>query len=583
LSKARTKLDLLVRFPEKIGWRDHVVGALIGVAYTIWLLATARSLGFPRDEGVYFNAGSAYARWFNLLLENPHLAVQQSAVDAAWQANNPEHPSLMKTLFGLSWLYLHEKWKLIDDASTAFRLPGMLTAALALYVTYLFGARAFSRRAGVVGAVLLGAMPRVFFNAHLACFDVPIMAMWTACVYVYWRSEQEGGLLWALACGVMYGLTLETKHNAWILPGVFLAHAAVVHGPRMVRELPSGKIRIPANLVAMATIGPALFYALWPRIWFDTIPRLQWYADYHLQHAYYNIEFLHKNYFAPGPWTYAPVMIFATVPSITLLLFLIGAFDRGKVAYERARAAVMRVMKKAEVRAERAARSPTGEKRDRAQTDLLMFLAFAAPIAVFFLPKTPIFGGTKHWLPAYPFLAMVAGRGFDLVAAAMGRALATVPRLSGVRERRAAFTALSVAVVGAPLAETSHSHPFGLSAYVPIVGGTAGGADLGLNRQFWGFTTQSLAPYLEKAPRSASVFLCDTTWDSWAHMQAERRLRPDLRGVGSPQDAEFQLVHHELHFNEVEFGLWTVDQTAVPDYVLTQDGVPIISVYRQKR
>src|SRR6202011_792377 len=112
-----------------------------------------------------------------------------------------------------------------------------------------------------------------------------------------------------------------------------------------------------------------------------------------------------------------------------------------------------------------------------------------------------------------------------------------------------AEAALAASVFAAPLAETVHSHPFGLSSYVPLVGGTAGGADLGLNRQFWGFTTQTAAAeYLnERAPRGASVFILDTTWDAWARMQEEGRVRSDLRAVGSPQEGTFALVQHELH------------------------------------
>ena len=86
------------------------------------------------------------------------------------------------------------------------------------------------------------------------------------------------------------------------------------------------------------------------------------------------------------------------------------------------------------------------------------------------------------------------------------------------RRSLGAHGALVVCVLAAPLAVTAHSHPFGLSAYVPLVGGTAGGADLGLNRQFWGYTTQNAAEeYLNaKAPRGATVFIHDTTWDAWA-------------------------------------------------------------------
>ncbi len=162
---------------------------------------------------------------------------------------------------------------------------------------------------------------------------------------------------------------------------------------------------------------------------------------------------------------------------------------------------------------------------------------------------------------------------------------APVPVRAGRARRRAPTrVALFVFALAAPLAITVHSHPFGLSSYVPLVGGTAGGADLGLNRQFWGFTTQSLAPYLEaNAPRNASVYYHDTISDAWSRMIDEKRLRPDLRGAGSMSDADFAIVHLERHMLEVEYNEWSVFGTDVPDYVLTHDGVPIIDVFRRKR
>ena len=557
------KLTFLT-LPARIGWRDQVIGGGIGAAYVAWLLATARSLGFARDEGFYFRAATDYARWFRILFEHPKDAFERGAIDGIW-ATNHEHPALMKSLFSLSWMFLHDKWKIFADASTAFRFPGMVMAGLALWITYLFGARAYGRRAGVLAALALGLMPNVFYHAHLAAFDVAIMTMWTASIYVYWRAEQKGGLLWALGAGVVYGLTLETKHNAWMLPAVFLAHAAFLHGARFFRDVRLGRITLPASLVAMATVGPLVFYALWPWLWNDTLPRIQEYLNFHLNHDYYNMEFLGVNYFGPpSPKGYAPLMILATVPTITLLLFAVGGADRLRQGALRLRARFS---------------SRSAGPKDEHETDLLLLVSFAVPLAVFFLPKTPIFGGTKHWIPAYPFLCIFAGRGFDLVATALGRALEGY----GARVRAGASVALLLGVLAAPIAVTAHSHPFGLSTYVPFVGGTAGGADLGLNRQFWGFTTESLAPYFAKhAPPGASVFIHDTAWDSWVQMLAERRLRPDLRGTGSPSDADFSIVHHELHMAELDYIIWEAYGSPQPDFVLTHDGVPIISVYRRR-
>jgi len=556
------------KLPARIGWRDHAVGAALCTVYVAWLLATVRGLGFTRDESFYFRAGTDYVGWFRLLFEHGSAAFDRRAVDSAWDYNH-EHPALMKSLFGISWLLLHEKWHVFHDASTAFRFPAILMSGVALWTTYLFGARAWSRRAGLVAAASFGLMPQVFFHAHLACFDMPIVTMWILCVYVHWRAQETRGLGWALATGIVFGLALETKHNAWILPAVLVPHAFFVHRRAILRGLGHGRIVVPSSVVSMAIVGPIVFLALWPHMWNDTLPRLEAYFAFHTNHAYYNMEFLGKNYFAaPSPRLYLPVMVLATVPSVTLLLFGIGSVERAGVAGRRVWASL-------------AGRTGSAAPpRDRRETDLLLALAFFAAISPWLLsPKTPIFGGTKHWMPAYPVLALFAGRGYELALGALRRARPLWHGLSA----QAAEGGLLVSVLLAPLLVTLHAGAFGLSTYVPLAGGTAGGADLGLNRGFWGHTTENAAAeYLDaKAPPGATVFIHDTTWDAWSHMQDEGRVRKDLRAVGAPHEAMYSLVHHELHMSEVDYTIWGAYGTDAPAYIVQHDGVPIVSVYRR--
>src|SRR5205823_6854026 len=90
-----------------------------------------------------------------------------------------------------------------------------------------------------------------------------------------------------------------------------------------------GRVPVPWALLSMAVLGPLVFYALWPKLWTNTRGHLEWYANFHLHHEYYTIEFLGRNYFdAPSPPSYLPVMTVATVPTVTLVLFLTGAADR---------------------------------------------------------------------------------------------------------------------------------------------------------------------------------------------------------------------------------------------------------------
>lgn len=550
-------------------------GIWLGLVYLLALVKSARTLGFARDESFYFDAANRYSGWFRLLAEKPAVALTQSSIDAAWSANH-EHPSLVKMAFALSHYLFFEKWPLFSDASTAWRFPGMLSGAFAVGFVYYAGKRRAGAVAGAVAAVLLAAMPRVFYNAHLACFDIPVMTIWALCLGAYLRAVRKKSWGSALLFGISFGLALDTKHNAWMLPAVVVPHLLVVGHARFWRtptdRKPTVRERIASlgflkPLLAMATVGPAVFLALWPWMWHDTQARWNEYTAFHLHHVYYNMEFLHRNYAGPpSPIAYLPVMVAATVPTITLLLCGYGIAATAKPF-----AGTLR----------RVFRKPhrLGASGERLGLDLLAMLI---PLGPFFLPATPIFGGTKHWMPAYPFMALFAARGIFFV----GRGLNV-----WLRERFARLSIppavvsllLALSFVAGPIAETWHSHPFGLSAYVPLVGGTAGGASLGLNRQFWGFTTQSLAPWLEANCKPGDrIYVHDTTYGAWAQMVAEHRLPHGLQPVGSIHEANVAIVHHELHMAEAEAGIMTVFGGA-PAYVLTQDGVPIISVYRRSR
>jgi hypothetical protein len=567
-SRARRLYDAL---------RPHLIGLTLCVAYVLILMRTARYLGFARDEGFYFHAARTYAGWFDAVLQHRPDVFTRPAVDAAWNVNH-EHPSLMKSLFGLSWLFLHEKWHLIRQESLAFRLPGMVMGGIGLWFTYLFGLRAWSHRVGLFAALALALMPRVFYHAHLDCFDVPVMTMWVAVLYCYWRAT-EGGLRWAIATGLMWGLALETKHNAWFVPFLVVAHFLVVRGREIFADAKGAKFPLPLSLVAMAVLGPLVFVALWPWMWFDLLHtadgrpgRLSEYVGFHLNHAYYNMEFLGYNWFRPPfPRTYSWGMILFTVPGITLLLAVIGLALQLRRALREATlldVIVDRVPALARLRA------PVGDQRG---TVLLVCMGFLVPLAPWFSSKTPIFGGTKHWFPAYPFLAIMAGLGFAWVASKLDENVRGKVRFAWLPA-----TALGAVLVLPPLSQTAHSHPFGLSNYTPLVGGAPGAADVGLNRQFWGFTTGSLVPWFnEHAPQGAGVYIHDTTYESWDMLQRDGYLREDLRPVWQVGEGRYAIVHHELHMNEVDYQIWQAYQSPATVEVLTYDGVPIVSVYER--
>jgi hypothetical protein len=600
-----------------LSWRDHLVGLVLCVAYVALLLVSSRDVGMSRDEGFYVEAAHRYAAWFELLGEDRSRALERDVISAPqhW-AYNHEHPSLVKSMFALFHL-AQERWEIFPQPSMAYRFFGMLCAGLLLWLIYVFGARAYGRQAGAFAALAFAMMPRVFYHSQLNAFDVPIVLMMTWVTYCYWRSLADSR--WAVLTGLAYGLALATKHNAWFLPLIFLIHWRFVVAAELRARGASGlllglayvsplvatalsglaarKARwwqyalgallpfvavpwlelskrrprqltlVPWWLVSMLALGPPIFVGLWPWLWFDTVERFGRYAGFHLNHDYYNMAFFGVNYFQPPfPVSYPWVMILFTVPLATLALAAAGLLTRLRALLPPG------LMERL---------WPSGATQpDSARTDVLVFGSLLAPIVVISMPWTPIFGGTKHWFSAYPFLALFAGVAFVSVARALRRALRErVPGARYVGRLGAACILLAPSVV-----ETAHSHPFGLSHYTFAAGGVPGAADHGMNRQFWGFTTGSLASFFEeRMPEGGSVWICDTTWTAFAMLHRDGRLDPRIRATGDLVGADFVIVHHEHHFVEVDYQIWAAFGSVAPVHVLTYDGVPIISVYENPR
>jgi 4-amino-4-deoxy-L-arabinose transferase-like glycosyltransferase len=552
--------------------RERALDALIFVglaaAYLVWLLNTTKDLGYTRDEGFYFHAAQTYGRWFRLLWAEPAQALQPAVVDQYWQENH-EHPAFMKSLFWASQRLL--EGPVFQERGTAYRFPAMLLSALAVATTFAWGRRTLGRAGGIVAAAFFALMPRVFFHSHLSCFDLPIVALWLFTAYAYYRSVDSPGVGWAILTSVFYGLSLNTKHNAWFLPLALVVHALVHNGFDLRRPFRWRPLRPPLALVLMLLVGPLILYGTWPWIWHDTFDRLREYVKFHMQHVYYNMEFLGETYFRPPfPRSYAWLMTLATVPGITLASALLGA----GVSFRR-----YWVSRGGWASDKRGATAPTGEAAPRhSHWALLWLLCILVSYAPWISNRTPIFGGTKHWLSAYPFVALFAGQGFVWlreVIASRWSAERTSPRL-------ALGWALGAVMLVGPALMTWHSHPWGLSAYTPIVGGAPGAATLGLNRSFWGYTTGAVVAFLNEAAAPGDrVFVHDTAIDSFRMLQKDGRLRSNIKPWWTVTGSKLALYHHEQHMSRVEHMIWVDYGTVQPAHVGAFDGVPVIWVYQR--
>jgi hypothetical protein len=277
------------------------------------------------------------------------------------------------------------------------------------------------------------------------------------------------------------------------------------------------------------------------------------------------MEFLGQTYWKPPmPAGYAWLMTLATVPLATLLLALLGVFASFALG-------------RSDDRNAGAARPLGPDLSGLGSTHWFWIVCVLVAYAPWWSDQTPIFGGTKHWFTAYPFLCLLAGRGFELVRVKVAE-LAEHRKLPA----RAVAPTLAAAMLGGPLVMTAHSHPFGLTFYTPLVGGAPGAATLGLNRTFWGYTTGSLLDFLnEAAPQSARIYVHDTALQSFEMLRKDGRLRGDLTGTLAIHDSSLALYHHEPHMGRVEYQIWVDYGTTTPSQIATYDGVPVAWAYER--
>lgn len=402
---------------------DLLLALALLLLTTLALQLASRSQGFTRDEGYYFHAAEQQVGYLEDSLDGlrrgkPLTFADRRVIERGFSYNS-EHPPLMKTLFGLSWRVLHrcdcpneggmharpspQRHRTLGLLSQgqAMRLPAHLLCGLLCAAVYLFAARAFSRRAALCAAALTVLAPRHFFHAQLSCFDAPIAAMITLTTLAYHQAQVSGKRGWLATAAVLAGLSLSTKHNAFFLPFVLLLHSLYLRR-HLLRDTERGRLRAALRWLfapwiwAFALLSLPVYLLSWPWLWHDTARRFGSYVAFHLHHVYYNIEYLGVNYNKPPfPWHYVLVTTALTLPVITQVLALLGLLGLRRL------------------------KSPTSA----GAPGLLLVLGALWPMLLIARPGTPIFGAEKHWLPAIPFLALLAGVGLDALCREAAAAL----------------------------------------------------------------------------------------------------------------------------------------------------------------
>jgi 4-amino-4-deoxy-L-arabinose transferase-like glycosyltransferase len=593
----------------------------LGVAAFLALFFTEPAVGFVRDEGIYFASAETYANWIRLLFKEPGTALKDASIVAAYDMNH-EHPALMKQLYGLSHLVFHQWLDWLRPAS-ALRLPALVVAALVPMLTFLLGSALYGRAVGLFAAISFWLVPRHYFNAELAAFDMPVAAMWLLVVYAFWRAMESRW--WGVWCGVAFGLAIATKHNAlfmpfvltpfaiwrawhessgkpeartgaWRLGGLFVA-VALLYGLivlalgvdgfqrkffllsphtllfvglavgsfvllRGLHRASESTARALIPVATMAVFAPVIFYLHWPYLWHHPVDRVAWYLAFHARHDHYAWFYLGEMLRAPPfPLMYVVVKTALTVPTSLFVPMATGWL-----------AVVGRTLLSLPKRTRAWVSLPS-------MSEALVAVNAVASIIIISHPRVPHFGGVKHWLPSMPFLCILAG-----VAVTRG-CTALVERLRVYRPTLP-FAVVAVPVFALLMAPALiglvRVFPYGTGFYSELAGGLPGAASMGMQRQFWSSHVTGVLPWInEHARPGARLYLHEVTGYAAEAYHRNGMLRPDVRLVWSPAEADIVAYQYHQEFREHEMNIWQAFGTRTPVTGLYVDETPHIIVYQR--
>ncbi len=530
------------------------LATLVAVAYLAILAASAPATGYVRDEGYYFRAAQEYGGWWDVLFSKRFTEAFSKDEIARHFSFNTEHPALVKLSQGLTHRVLHDGLGFTGPAQ-GYRFAGLLFGALSLLGTFFLGRALVSAPVGLLAALLLATIPRYFYDAQLACFDVPMTAMWAWSLYFFWRgftAPEDKAKRRALAAGVVFGLALATKLNALFLPFVFVLvwlSSVDFSTLRFHRTASGGRDlylpAIPWVLLACAIVGPLVFVAHWPWLWHETFLRIGKYIGFHLHHEHYPIRYFGEVLVKPPfPIAFPFVMSVYTIPGPLLVLGTFGLLI-----------ATLRGLTR------------------RAPAEVLLAVATLLPIVMIALPSSPIFGGVKHWHNAMPTLCILAARLVFEAARVVSEAKPAWARATPV--------ALSALVLLPGALGIIASHPNGIGYYNELAGGFRGGAELGMQRSFWGGLNRPLMEEIAKLPSGTRVFFDHSNWDAIRMYQKEGTLPRHIHFANEARQADAATLFEDRENATQEDAIWDVVGTR-PVAGVYADEVTLVQLYAKR-
>lgn len=491
-------------------WKRSIVSVIIASCISFIILQALNDFGITWDEPIYFRNADGYVSW----IQKPIFRDKDKFFKAT---SDDVHPPFRKLIAGITHDILTTKLHRIDN-TRGYRISSLLFVFPFIFIFSYVAIGYVGYTFGILIPLMFSLMPHVFYLTPLVTLDYVVTALWFVAVITGMKGMKNYG--WLTISALCTGFAMLTKLHGFVL----LVPLGIIWLVSCWKRL--------TPMVYLVFVALCVYVIGWPWLWTSTISHLKEYFLLQVSHVGVPVMIFGQSY-AHVPWWYVPVMFFVTTPAFILVFFLLGTWY---------------VIKK-------------GSVRDR------IFLVNALfPMLFFMLPIVNRYDWVRLFLPAFPFVCLIAGRGMLLAVQVLKMRMRIVGSILLI-----SIWILTVYV------SVIRIHPWESVYYNEFVGGIPGAYKLGFETEFWGNAYLGILPWMNANKKD---MMCVTpTTQPFYYYQAMGQIEGGVvfnAGVGACKYVVV-LMRQGLFIKDPFIA--TIVKTRHPVHTVSVQGVILVGVY----
>ena len=474
----------------------------------------SNDFGITWDEPVYMRNAGRIMNWLN----HPTL----DDIEKFFAPTPGDiHPPFGKLTIGLTHEFVTNNLKVIDN-TRGFRISSLLFVFPFITVLTYTAIGQFGFFIGTLVPFMFSFLPHALFLTPLAALDYAITALWFIAVITVMKGIRHNA--WLVLSGMVTGLAMLTKLHGFLL---FIPIVGFIIWTR-----PRDTVK---KIVIVVSTAFTVYIAGWPWLWTNTLNHIGEYIRLQTVHGGVT-EYVFGQRYDFAPWWYTSVMFLTTTPAFILILFVIGSY--------------------------KAIRNGT-------LWDRFILLNAFYPIIFFSLPGVVRYDWVRLFLPAFPFVALVGGRGAVYISNIFGNKY-RVMVLMGL------FTAWAVTLYFSVI----RIHPWESAYYNEFVGGVQGAHKLGMESEFWGNSYLGVLPWMNS--HKADMMCVPFTTAAVDYYQAMGQIEAGVVFGATGDTCRYAIILMRQGYIYRDPEIYTLLTSRKPVYTVSVDGVPLVGVYDKK-